>query len=40
MNNQSPWQTYMQVLYDMVNHWQGEFLQKQSVYKNMALSYF
>jgi hypothetical protein len=40
MNNQSPWQTYMQVLYDMVNHWQGEFLQKESVYKAMRTNYF
>ena len=30
----------MQVLYDMVNHWQGEFLQKTSVHNNMANNYF
>lgn len=31
MQNALDWRKYMNVLYDMVNHWQGEYLQKLSV---------
>jgi hypothetical protein len=30
----------MQVLYDMVNHWQGEFLQVSGTHINMYHDYF
>ena len=40
MQNASPWYTYMNVLYDVVNHWQGEWLSDLLVWDQMYTNYF
>jgi hypothetical protein len=38
--NQETWKTYMQVLYSMVNEWQGAWLNNYWVFDYMSVMYF
>ena len=38
--NQEEWKTYMQVMYDVVNKWQGEYLRDLWVFTSMRYTYF
>ena len=40
MQNAMPWYTYMNVLHDVVNYWQGEWLPQTIVWGQMKYNYF